>query len=175
MFNTNVSGFLGFCLLFINCSKEIPSALKSFIVCNHPFLKTLKSLKINSTGTFRITRRRRFSCSVVSNFCNSMDCSLPGFSVYGILQARILKWVAISFSRGSSQARNQTLVSCIAGRFFTNWATREARPGVKSSLLSVSKVRVVSTSLNGWGKKKKGSIFRGTWQLYTIQSSVSIK
>ena len=47
----------------------------------------------------------------------------------------------------------QTLVSCIAGRFLTNWATREARPGVKSSLLS--KVRVVSTSLNGWGKKKR--------------------
>ena len=53
-----------------------------------------------------------------------MDCSLPGSSVYGILQARILKWVAISFSMGSSQPRNRTQVSCIAGRFFTNWATR---------------------------------------------------
>ena len=126
MFNTNVSGFLGFCLLFINCSKEIPSALKSFIVCNHPFLKTLKSLKINSTGTFRITRRRRFSCSVVSNFCNSMDCSLPGFSVYGILQARILEWVAISFSRGTSWPRNWTQVSRIAGRCFNKWATQKA-------------------------------------------------
>ena len=55
-----------------------------------------------------------------------MDCSLPGSSVHGILQARILKWVAIPFSRGSSQARNQTRVSYIAGRFFTNWAMREA-------------------------------------------------
>ena len=44
----------------------------------------------------------------------------------GILQARILEWVAISFSKGSSQPRNQTQVSCIAGRFFTDWATREA-------------------------------------------------
>ena len=43
-----------------------------------------------------------------------------------ILQARILEWVAIFFSRESSQPRNQTPVSCIAGRFFTNWATREA-------------------------------------------------
>ena len=43
-----------------------------------------------------------------------------------ILQARILEWVAISFSRGSSQPRDQTLVSCIAGRFFTIWAIREA-------------------------------------------------
>ena len=52
--------------------------------------------------------------------------SLPGSSVCGILQVRILKWVAISFSRGSSQPSNQTRVSCIAGRFFTTWAIREA-------------------------------------------------
>ena len=44
----------------------------------------------------------------------------------GILQARILEWVAIQSSRGSSQTRDQTQVSCIAGRFFTIWATREA-------------------------------------------------
>ena len=49
----------------------------------------------------------------------------PG-RLQGILQARILEWVAISFSRGPSQPRNQTQVSCIVGRFFTNWATREA-------------------------------------------------
>ena len=54
-----------------------------------------------------------------------MDGSPPGSSVRGIFQARILEWVAISFSRGSSQPRNQTQVSCIAGRFFTNWAMRE--------------------------------------------------
>ena len=48
--------------------------------------------------------------------CDPMDCSLPGSSVHGILQARILKWVDISFSRGSSQPRNRTsicFVSCI--------------------------------------------------------------
>ena len=47
------------------------------------------------------------------NLCNPMDCSLPDSSVHGILQARILERVAISFSRGSSQPRNQTWVSCI--------------------------------------------------------------
>ena len=52
-----------------------------------------------------------------------MDCSPPGSSVHEIFQARILEWVAISFSRGSSQPRDQTLVSCAAGRSFTNWAT----------------------------------------------------
>ena len=50
----------------------------------------------------------------------------PGSSVHGILQARILEWVAISFSRVSSQPRNQTPVSCLAGRLFTNWVTRKA-------------------------------------------------
>ena len=54
--------------------------------------------------------------------CDSMICSPPGFSVHGILQARILEWIAIPFSRGTSQPRNQTLVSCIAGRFFIIWA-----------------------------------------------------
>ena len=51
-----------------------------------------------------------------------MDCSPPGSSVHGILQARILKWVAISFSKGTSQPSYQTWVSSIAGRFFTIWA-----------------------------------------------------
>jgi len=50
-----------------------------------------------------------------------MDCSLPSSSVHGNLQARILEWVAISFSRGSSLLRDRTPVSCIAGRFFTRY------------------------------------------------------
>ena len=55
--------------------------------------------------------------------CDPTDCSLPGFYVHGILQSRILEWAAIPFSRGSSQPRNQTWVSCVACRFFTVWAT----------------------------------------------------
>ena len=55
-----------------------------------------------------------------------MDCSLSGSSVHGILQRRILRWVAIPFSRVSSWPRGWTQISCIAGRFFTIWATREA-------------------------------------------------
>ena len=51
--------------------------------------------------------------SHIQLFCYSMDCSPPGFSVHGISQARILEWVAISFSRGTSQARNRTYISCI--------------------------------------------------------------
>ena len=54
--------------------------------------------------------------------CDPMD-----FTGHGILQARILEWVAFSFSRESSQPRDRTQVSCIAGRFFTSWATRESQ------------------------------------------------
>ena len=61
--------------------------------------------------------------------CDPVNCSPPGSSVHGILQARISEWVTISlhqFTRGSSWPRDWTQVSCIAGRFFTVWATREA-------------------------------------------------
>ena len=67
-----------------------------------------------------------FSLSVVFDSCDPMDCSPPGSSVYGILEARILEWVAIPFSRGSSQLRDRTQVSCIEVGFFTIWAIMEA-------------------------------------------------
>ena len=57
--------------------------------------------------------------------CDFMDCNPPGLSVHGILQAVILRSVAILFTRRSSQPRNRTWVSCIAGRFFIDWAMRE--------------------------------------------------
>ena len=57
--------------------------------------------------------------------CDRMDCSLPCSSIHGIFQARVLGWVAISFSRGSSLPRDWPRVFCIVGRRFTIWATRE--------------------------------------------------
>ena len=62
----------------------------------------------------------------VTQLCTSL-CDPMDYTGHGILQARILEWVAFSFSRGSSQLRDQTQVSCIAGRFFISWATREAQ------------------------------------------------
>ena len=56
-------------------------------------------------------------------FCNPMDCGLPGSSVHGILQTRILEWIAIPFSGGAFWPRDRTQVLFIAGRFFTVWAT----------------------------------------------------
>ena len=69
--------------------------------------------------------------------CDPVECSLPGSSVHGILQARILEWVAISFSRGSSRPRDSTWVSHIAGRRFNLWATREAPFLLYRSLLII--------------------------------------
>ena len=59
------------------------------------------------------------------SICNPVDCSPPGFSVHEILQARVLEWVAIPFSRASSWPRDWTPVSCIAGKCSTTWATRK--------------------------------------------------
>ena len=70
-----------------------------------------------------------FSCAQL--FCYSIDYSPPGSSVHGILQTRILEWVAMPFSKGSSQPRDGTWVSCIVGRFFTVWTTREAKSQLK--------------------------------------------
>ena len=65
--------------------------------------------------------------------CDLMDCSLPGSSVQGIFQARVLEWITISFSRGSSQARDQTSISCVSciGRWIlyhcATWETKGER------------------------------------------------
>ena len=88
--------------------------------------------RLQSMGLQRVRRDFTFSLSVSSvtqscpTLCGPMDWSLPDSSVYGILQARILEWVAISFSRGSSRPRDRTQVSHIAGRHFNLWATKEA-------------------------------------------------
>ena len=63
------------------------------------------------------------SCSAL---CDPMDHSMPGSSVHKIFQARILNWVASPFCRESTWPRDQTQVSCIAGKFFTIWASRDA-------------------------------------------------
>ena len=94
--------------------------------------------------------------------CNPMDCSLPRSSIHGILQARVLEWVAISFSRGSSWPRDQTRVSHIVGRCFTIWATREVLTNSKtalriticySSLLRKIRPREVKPVAQGHGTK----------------------
>ena len=77
-----------------------------------------------------------------------MDCSLSGSSVHGILQAKILEWVAISFCQGSSRPRDRTWVSRIAGRLFTIWVTRESQINQNSNLSSLLTSSVTFSFLN---------------------------
>ena len=81
------------------------------------------------TGTMGCAHRH---CCSVAQLCPTlwvpMDCSPPGSSIHGISQIRILEWVAVSFSRGSSWPRDGTCVCCISKQICYPWATREARP-----------------------------------------------
>ena len=98
---------------------------------DHPHGKEMQKGKMAVWGglTKSSEKKRSEKWSEVTQscptLCNPVDCSPSGSSAHGILQARILKWVAISFSRGSSWPRDRTQVSCIAGRRFNLWATRD--------------------------------------------------
>ena len=112
--------------------------------------------------------------------CNPMDCSLPGSSVHGISQARILLCVAISFSRESPWPRDRIQVSCIAGRFFNCCTTWEALLSLVHSLIQhVLNVCSLSNSTKrphllepltvnwrGW------QVRRGLWRDFNPQQSV---
>ena len=87
------------------------------------------------------------------SLCNPMDCSLLGSSVHGIFPARVLEWVAISFSRGFSQPRDRTQVSCIAGRRFTIWATREVPNHMKEGK-------------RGWVPRQQSTWMQAIWVIH---------
>ena len=75
------------------------------------------------------------ACLVAQTLCNPLDYSPPGSSVHGILQARILLWLAISFSTGSSRPKDRTRVSCVsctAGGFFTRWTIHSIMVYIKN-------------------------------------------
>jgi len=102
-----------FSLMFLLLKLNVQWNLKPVISC---ILKGLNKIESESEVAQ--------SCPTL---CNPMDWSLPGLSVHGIFQARVLEWVAISFSRGSSWPRDHTLISPTAGRRFALWATREIK------------------------------------------------
>ena len=122
-----------------------------------------------------LKRQRVVCCCLVAksclSLCDPMGCSQPGSSVHGILQARILEWAAVSFSRGSSRPRDWTSVSCIGciGRQTPyRWATREAQQmkhscGFKTKVITppmsqseINDTRVIFKYANVYQKLKKG-------------------
>ena len=110
-------------------------------------------------------------CVLISQLCptlcNSMDCSPSGSFVHGILQARILESVALSFSRGSSQNKDWTQVSHIAGKLFTIWATREASRWHKCPNKKAGREIFVFIL---WTHSKKAAIFQTAGILNKTQS-----
>ena len=95
-------------------------------------------------------RVRWICCSVAKScptLCDPIDCSMPGSSVHGISQARILEWVAISFSKGSSRPRDWTRVSCFGRWILCHWATWET-PLKYSGLLNSRRKRQTSNMDN---------------------------
>ena len=94
-----------------------------------------------------------WTTSEVAQLCptlyDAVDCSWQGFKDHGIFQARVLEWVAISFSRGSSQPRDRTQVSRIVGRRLTLWATREVAKYF-SHLYSCQIVEIIFDAFSGW-------------------------
>ena len=115
------------CLLWKSQSFEEVVAfnfLRSLLkICLFQFITTYLFLVCESVFEHWFYQTEVLAALSCLTLCDPMDYSPPGSSVHGILRARILEWVAISFSRGSSRLN---LVSHTAGRFFTIWATREA-------------------------------------------------
>ena len=122
------------------------------------------------------------SCPTLSD---PIDCSPPGFSVNGIFQARVLEWgaiasklsiikelawVAIAFSKGPSQPRNWTQVSCLAGRFFTIWATKEVPvikvPTTKTGLRKTTYFYIFKLLFN---LQKLQCLWKYSWKCLLVQ------
>ena len=117
----------------IQQTQGLPKQLLAFMQCHNTAfwqnvlapgsdLKNAMSTVVNPRfwkGAHKIGSEKYSVAQSYSTLCNPMDCSLPGSFAHGISQERTLAWVAILFSRGSSQCRDQSQVSCIAGKFFT--------------------------------------------------------
>ena len=124
---------------------------------------------------FRCCFRRKKESKVTQScptLCDLMDCSLPGSSVHGIFQARVLEWVAISFSRGSFWPRYWTRVSCIIGRRFTVWATREVHASGGKRIKSLEQIKYdklwhfvwhLQNPHSCWLQKNEGRLRTHSW------------
>ena len=127
-------------------------------------------------------RKILYQLSQCPTLCNPMDCSPPGSLVHGILQAWILEWVAIPFSRGSSLPRDRTQASCTVRRRFTVWATREAPSLVIRYMQIKTTIRYHFLSLRMAIKKEKENTgedvkkrLMGMWNTaVTMENSLAI-
>ena len=113
--------FLGSCVCVCVCGWEACRILVPW-----PEIEPVPSAKKAWNPLALESENESVSCSAVSDSLQPMGCSSPGSFIHRVFQAGVLEWVAMPFSRGSSWPRNWIRVSCITGRFFTIWVTREA-------------------------------------------------
>ena len=133
--NSQPQGFLAawelrptFSVAFPTCPSQAGGSQKVLGSCSHrrePWLQSTVSC-LQGPSFSRQISHSSFQTPESGWLCDPMDCSPPDSSLCGVFQARILDWVAISSSRGYSGPRDWTCVFCIAGGFYTIWATREA-------------------------------------------------
>ena len=108
------------------------------LLCDYFIIHTnIQSLCCTLEANIMLKSVKMLVAQSCSTLCNPTDCSPPGSFVHGILQARILECVAISYSREPSTPRDRTQVSCIAGRFFTIWPP--GKPILEWGAISYSK------------------------------------
>ena len=100
------------------------------------------------------------------SFVIPMNCCLPGYSVYGISQARILEWVAISYSKGSSQPRSGTYISCISRWVLYHWATSED----PCDKVDIEKMKKVSQRPLDSTDKRKQFWFQNLWLVMVLKT-----
>ena len=131
---------------------------------------------VRGESQFPCWKRTFLSCSyLVPKSCPTlwepMDCSLPGSSVHvhRTTQARMLEWVALSFSRGSSWARDWTCISCIDRQILHHWAFREAH----ISVLLLRNIVVVDDGHEDWGWRKKRKLNNARSQSITSPNALS--
>ena len=121
--------------------------IKPFCKCllqNHPYKDREKCIWTPSPAEveFLAVGREKESEVKVAQSCPTL-CNPMDYTVHGILQARILEWVAFPFSRGSSQPKDRIQVSFIAGRFIPSWATREAQEKRIPRLNAAGKISLI--------------------------------
>ena len=121
--NSDLAGGLVPSLRLPTCSWTCPLLLMGSFAGNMGMRELSGEFHFKKQGKVKVNMK---SLSRV-RLCDPIDCSLPGSSVHGIFQAIVLEWIAISFSRRSSQPRARTRVSHIVDRRFTVWATREVQ------------------------------------------------
>ena len=100
-------------------------------------------------------------------FCDPMDCSLPGFSVHGIFQARSLEWVAMPSSRGSSWSRDWTHVSCIVRCILYHWTVLPGKPPMQEAWVQTLIRELISLNAAWCGQKKTEKHHRN-WRLWSV-------